>query len=193
MCRKPKPASSSPPSKAIGLLEGPLKKALRLVCERGLAGELKTYDGCFNIRPMKSGRSLSVHSWGLALDFNAETNPFQYPGPSFSDMVRDFSDDFVRCFAEAGFEWGGIWKSVKDPMHFQLPWTQDWQESSAPLRPEVYSRRGRRRNLYHRFLRLLVSSIFPPRKAPSPLSKPSAKNRDRLAGTDRLCAGNGAA
>jgi predicted chitinase len=24
-------------------------------------------------------------------------------------------------------------------MHFQLPWTQDWQESSESLRPEVYS------------------------------------------------------
>jgi predicted chitinase len=124
------------------LLEGPLKKALRLVCERGLAGELKTYDGCFNVRPIKSGRSLSVHSWGLALDFNAEANPFQSPAPSFSDMVRDFSDELVRCFAEAGFEWGGLWKSIKDPMHLQLPWTQDWQASSAPLRPEVYSQEG---------------------------------------------------
>ena len=37
------------------LLEAPLKKALRLVCERGLAEELKTYDGCFNIRAMKGG------------------------------------------------------------------------------------------------------------------------------------------
>jgi predicted chitinase len=124
--------------KGHSLLEGPLKKALRLVCKRGLARELKTFDGCFVIRSMRSSRSLSVHSWGLALDFNAETNPSQIPAPSFSDMVRDFSDDFVRCFAKAGFEWGGLWKSLKDPMHFQLPWTQDWLGSSAPLGPKVY-------------------------------------------------------
>ncbi len=120
------------------LLEAPLKKALSLVCERGLAGELKTYSGCFNIRPMKSGNSYSVHSWALALDFNAETNPFQSPAPDYEDMERDLSDEFVKCFAEAGFEWGGLWKSIKDPMHFQLPWTQDWRNSSASLRPEVF-------------------------------------------------------
>lgn len=122
------------------LLAGPLKMALRLICERGLAWELKTYDGCFNIRPMKSGSSPSVHSWGLALDFNCATNPFQSENSrTWPDLVTDFSDDFIKCFAEAGFEWGGLWTSVHDAMHFQLPWTQDWRESSAPLRPKVYS------------------------------------------------------
>lgn len=121
------------------LLTGPLKMALRLVCKRGLAGELKTYDGCFNIRPMKSGSSFSVHSWGLALDLNQATNQFQNEDSrTWPDLVTDFSDDFIRCFLEAGFEWGGLWASVHDAMHFQLPWTQNWRESSASLRPEVY-------------------------------------------------------
>jgi predicted chitinase len=120
------------------LLEAPLKRALQMVCDKGLAGELKTYSGCFNIRPMKSSNSYSVHSWALALDFNAETNPFQNPAPDYEDMERDLSDEFVKCFAEAGFEWGGLWRSIKDPMHFQLAWTQDWQESEAPLRPKVF-------------------------------------------------------
>jgi hypothetical protein len=125
------------------LLEGPLKMALRLVCDRGLARELKTYDGCFNIRAMKSGRSPSVHSWGLAMDFNCATNPFQTDDSrSWPKVVTDFSDDFIKCFAEAGFEWGGLWTSVHDAMHFQIPWTQDWQRSSAPLRPEVYSQQA---------------------------------------------------
>ncbi len=122
------------------LLAEPLKMALRLVCERGLARELKTYDGCFNIREMKSGNRLSVHSWGLAVDFNARTSPFQNrKSPTWPDMVTDFSDDFVRCFTEAGFEWGGLWNSIYDPMHFQLPWISDWRESSEELRPMVYS------------------------------------------------------
>jgi D-alanyl-D-alanine carboxypeptidase/Bacterial SH3 domain/Transglycosylase SLT domain len=122
------------------LLAGPLKMALRLVCDRGLAKQLKTYDGCFNIRAMKSGSSMSVHSWGLALDFNCATNPFQTDDArTWPEVITDFSSDFVKCFAEAGFEWGGLWNSVHDAMHFQLPWTQDWQDSSKPLRPEVYA------------------------------------------------------
>lgn len=121
------------------LLAGPLKMALRLVCKRGLAGELKTYDGCFNIRAMKSGRSMSVHSWGLALDFNQATNPYQDKcSHTWPDLITDFSDDFVRCFLEAGFEWGGLWTSVHDAMHFQLPWTKDWRRSSASLKPAVF-------------------------------------------------------
>jgi len=114
-------------------LEEPLKKAFRLLCERGLADELKTYDGCFCIRPMKNGTRPSVHAWALALDFNARTNPFQSDGSE--DLITDFSEDFVRCFAEAGFEWGGLWTSCHDAMHFQLPWTQDWRNSSNPLKP----------------------------------------------------------
>jgi hypothetical protein len=121
------------------LLEKPLKKALGLVRDRGLAKELKTFDGLWAIRSMKSGNLLSVHSWGLALDFNQLTNPYQTPkDKTWPNMVRDLSDNFVRCFAEAGFEWGGLWTSVYDPMHFQLPWTQDWRNSSEPLRPEAY-------------------------------------------------------
>ena len=122
------------------LLAEPLKMALRLVCERNLAEELKTYDGCFNIRAMKSSGSLSVHSWGLALDFNQATNPFQNEySRTWPDLVTDFSDEFIRCFLEAGFEWGGLWTSIHDAMHFQLPWTQDWRNSSGLLKPEVYS------------------------------------------------------
>jgi len=122
------------------LLEKPLKKALSLVRDRGLAKQIKTFDGIWAIRPMKSSNSFSVHSWGLALDFNAQTSPFQTPASAtWPKLITDFSEDYVRCFAEAGFEWGGLWKSVHDAMHFQLPWTQDWRGSDAPLRPEVFA------------------------------------------------------
>jgi len=103
------------------LLAGPLKKALRAVCEKGLSHELKTFDGCFCIRKMKGGNNYSVHSWGLAIDLNAATNPFG------KRLITDFSDEFVSCFTRAGFEWGGAWNNVKDAMHFQLPWTKDWR------------------------------------------------------------------
>jgi hypothetical protein len=107
-------------------LEGPLRRAFQLICDRGLADELHTYDGCFNIRRMKGGNSLSVHSWGLAVDFNAAENPY-------GGQVT-FSDEFIRCFADAGFEAGAPWRTP-DGMHFQLCWTQDWQSSDNPLAP----------------------------------------------------------
>jgi hypothetical protein len=92
-------------------MEAPLKEAFRLLCDQGLAGELRTYDGCFNIRKMTSGRSYSVHSWGMAVDLNAGTNGYKRD-PSLSP-------DFVQCFTDAGFEWGGDWQTP-DGMHFQI-------------------------------------------------------------------------
>lgn len=112
------------------VMAGPLRKAFRLICERGLAGQLRTYDGCFNIRPMKASGRLSVHAWGLALDFNAATNPF-----TRGELVTDFSDDFIACWYEAGWEWGGDWRSVKDAMHFQLCWTTDWRQQGRGPKP----------------------------------------------------------
>jgi hypothetical protein len=112
-----------------GYMEAPLRRAFQNLIDRGCSDELKTYDGCFNIRLMKGGSSYSVHSWGLAVDFNAAENPF---GGRVS-----FSPEFIKCFADAGFESGSLWRT-KDGMHFQLPWTQDWRGSKNPLAPQVY-------------------------------------------------------
>ena len=108
------------------ILEDPLRRAFGLVVVRGLSQELQTFDGCFNIRRMKGGAGYSMHSWGLAVDFNAGSNPF--------GEAPSFSPEFVRCFAESGFEWGGLWTPDKyrDGMHFQLPWIK---ERSGPLAP----------------------------------------------------------
>ncbi|TRZ44515.1 M15 family peptidase [bacterium] len=108
------------------LMADPLRKAFGLIVARGLFDELKTFDGCFNIRRMKGSGSMSIHSWGLAVDFNAAENP--YGGPV------NFSDDFIQCFADCGFEAGALWHTP-DGMHFQLPWTQDWRKSDNPLKP----------------------------------------------------------
>ena len=118
-------------------LRDPVKRAVGLIVSRGLSGELKTFDGCFNIRPMKSGRQTSMHAWGLAVDFNQATNPFinSEAIARGATLITDFSSEFIACFLESGFEWGGLWKSFKDAMHFQLPWTGDWTQSQAPLKP----------------------------------------------------------
>lgn len=93
-------------------LVAPLKRAFLNLIQRGLVGELKTWDGCFNIRNKKSGRTPSLHSWGLAIDVNAAWNPFK--------GKPTLSPEFVKCFTDAGFSWGGNWKWSVDGMHFQL-------------------------------------------------------------------------
>ena len=97
------------------LLDAPLRQAFKRLIDRGFAKELKTFDGCVCVRPMTSGNGWSVHAWGLALDFNAGTNGY--------GRRPTLSAGFVKCFTDAGFEWGGKW-STPDGMHFQLPKTR---------------------------------------------------------------------
>jgi len=35
--------------------------------QTGLVKEIKSWDGCFNIRPKRTSKSMSLHSWGLAV------------------------------------------------------------------------------------------------------------------------------
>jgi hypothetical protein len=93
------------------LLVGPLTLAFRNLIASGCVHELKTWDGCFNIRQKRGGTSASLHSWGLAIDVNAAWNGFGHP--------FTLSKGFVKCFTDAGFEWGGEWTPC-DGMHFQL-------------------------------------------------------------------------
>lgn len=89
----------------------PLEKAFRNVIDRGLIDELRTWDGCFNIRKKRGATSPSLHSWGVAIDINAAWNGF--------GKTPTMSADLVECFTDAGFDWGGVW-SKPDGMHFQL-------------------------------------------------------------------------
>jgi hypothetical protein len=90
----------------------PLSQAFANAIARGCAQELKTYGGCFAIRAVRgTSSSISWHSWGLAVDLNPESNPLASHG--------HWSANFVKCFKDAGFIWGGDFHSRKDPMHFQ--------------------------------------------------------------------------
>lgn len=92
-------------------LIGPLSQALEKLIKTGCVKELKTWDGCFNIRKVRGGKSMSLHSWAIAVDVNAfENGLYQIP---------KLSKEFVECFTSSGFDWGGLWKR-KDGMHFQL-------------------------------------------------------------------------
>ena len=92
-------------------LISPFTQALKSIIAKDLVKELKTWDGCFNIRKKRGLTSMSLHSWGIAIDVNAAWNGL--------GKTPTLSAEFVKCFTDAGFDWGGTWKR-KDGMHFQL-------------------------------------------------------------------------
>jgi hypothetical protein len=89
------------------------------VVARGLAGHLKTFDGCYSPRLKRgsstsltaSGNTWSTHSWGIAIDLNAPWN-------AFGQRNFEMTQEFAQCFKDVGFVWGGDW-SYPDAMHFQ--------------------------------------------------------------------------
>jgi hypothetical protein len=91
----------------------PLTKAFENIINRNLVGQLKTWDGCFNIRKKRGSTSTSLHSWGVAVDINAAWNRF--------GCQPTMSKELVACFKDAGFDWGGEWSPrYCDGMHFQI-------------------------------------------------------------------------
>jgi len=90
----------------------PLLAAMDNLLSAGAVSELKTFDGCYNVRYVRGSDSVfSMHSWALAIDLNAKDNPLSSFGT--------WSDRFIRCFTDEGWIWGGDFKSRKDPMHFE--------------------------------------------------------------------------
>lgn len=88
--------------------------ALGNLQSRGVLAELKTFDGCFNIRDRRGEPGLlSAHAYGIALDVNASEN-------KLGDLPK-LSVQFVQCWKDAGFRWGGDFKRV-DGMHMTLGW-----------------------------------------------------------------------
>jgi D-alanyl-D-alanine carboxypeptidase-like protein len=73
------------------------------------------YSGSFNFRPMRGGIALSMHSYGVAIDWDAEENPQH----STKHLFREDSLLVVK-FKEEGWIWGGDWSgSSIDAMHVQ--------------------------------------------------------------------------
>ena len=86
----------------------------------------------FNCREITGGETLSVHSWGTAVDINPLENPYVKgeivlppSGAAFVDredvrpgMIVD-GDIVVEAFAAIGFSWGGNWDRLKDYQHFE--------------------------------------------------------------------------
>ena len=91
---------------------------------------------CFNFRYISGTKKNSKHGEGLAVDLNPLYNPYvkekegilhvePVAGEAYTDRTGDFdykideNDLAYKLFTEAGFTWGGSWKSVKDYQHFE--------------------------------------------------------------------------
>lgn len=113
--------------------------SIRLVDEFGADDERSMQadnSSCFNFRPVSGSRTLSKHSYGMAVDINPFENPYvrtldgrttvepagakaYIDRTSGLDHMIDADDLCCRLFKEHGFVWGGDWKSVKDYQHFE--------------------------------------------------------------------------
>lgn len=93
-------------------LAKPLAEVLRNIRDRGLISELRSFDGCLEIRDVRAepGKP-SAHSYGLAIDINAATNQL--------GTIGDMSFGLGECFVDEGLYWGRNFKR-RDPMHFSV-------------------------------------------------------------------------
>ena len=72
---------------------------------------------CFCWRDVRGDPGLlSMHSFAIAPDINPDENPMTYRG---GPLVTDMPREFVSCFMQAGFQWGGFY-SRPDAMHLEL-------------------------------------------------------------------------
>ena len=72
--------------------------------------------GCwgYSCRAITGSSTPSNHSWGLAVDINAPSNP--YTSPLITDMPAWMPD----LWNEYGFRWGGDYSGSQDAMHYEF-------------------------------------------------------------------------
>ena len=79
------------------------------------ANGLHLFGGCYTFRTMRGGTSLSMHSFGCAIDLDPERNPL---GKPYDEKAGMMPMEVVRMFESEGWVWGGRWKRP-DCQHFQ--------------------------------------------------------------------------
>lgn len=89
----------------------------------GVHTEIKTYDGCYNDRPVRgTNTEASLHSWACAIDLNAKENPMIPNAQNLTPQQRlgAWSAVFVQIMKSSGVFFGGDFHSRADSMHWAL-------------------------------------------------------------------------
>lgn len=77
---------------------------------------LDIFGGVYNFRKMVGYPALSLHSWGVAIDY------VPHIGRQGNKRDAEMYPEFIRdAFVKRGFDWGGAWPEpyTVDAMHFQ--------------------------------------------------------------------------
>jgi len=72
--------------------------------------------GCwgYSCRAISGSSNPSNHSWGLAVDINAPSNPYTSP------LKTDMPSWMPQLWESYGFRWGGNYSGSKDAMHYEF-------------------------------------------------------------------------
>lgn len=77
--------------------------------------------GGYNCRAITGGNRYSLHAYGIAGDFNWNSNPYR------TELITDMPPEMVAAIKQIRtvegltvFRWGGDYLSVKDSMHYEV-------------------------------------------------------------------------
>lgn len=97
----------------------PLTNVLEALIDKELAKEIKTNDQCFCVRSIRGSQDISVHSWGMAIDFNVNDNPLgMTKQQAKAKGLTPFTEAFDQVWRDHGFVCG-IDFTRKDGMHYE--------------------------------------------------------------------------
>jgi hypothetical protein len=74
---------------------------------------LDLFGGCLNVRAMRGGKALSMHSWGIAIDVDPEHNPLRWgrdkarmAGPDYAPFLDIWeSEGWISLGRERNYDW----------------------------------------------------------------------------------------
>ncbi len=78
---------------------------------------LDLWGGCLNVRKMRGGNRYSMHSWGIAVDYDPEHNQYRW-GADRAAFARPEYDEWWRCWESEGWVSLGRLRNF-DWMHIQ--------------------------------------------------------------------------
>ena len=81
----------------------------------------------YNVRRVRGGTAMSIHSYGAAIDINPAQNPLG------NTLITDLPSNTAQIAAKYGLGWGGSWSGRKDAMHFSA----DVRERGAYKVPKI--------------------------------------------------------